>query len=262
VSLGRFERSTKAVLSLVLFVLVWEGCCRLFHVPAFLLPAPSDIALRLYDKRDLYLAHSWVTFYETTLGFALAVLGGCLAAGVIVILPSLRDLIMPMLLIAQIVPKVAIAPILLVWFGYGALPKILIAFLVAFFPIVINTAHGLASVERELIELSQSLRASRLQVFWKFRVPTALPDLFSGMKIAITLAVIGAVIGEFVGGNRGLGYLIIISNQELDTPLAFAAIFLLSLGGILLYALIEAAERIAVPWGATDDPSLEMVRLQ
>jgi NitT/TauT family transport system permease protein len=169
---------------------------------------------------------------------------------------------MPLLLIAQIIPKVAIAPILLIWFGYGLTPKVLIAFLVAFFPVVVNTAQGLASVEHELLELGQSLKASRWQTFWKFRVPTALPDLFSGMKIAITLAVIGAVIGEFVGGNRGLGYLIIIANQELDTPLAFAAIFILSLGGILLFWLIELAERLVVPWNNSSDASLEIARLR
>lgn len=206
-------RAAKVCLSLIVFALLWQLACRGFKIPSFLLPAPTDIALRLWEKRDLYLNHTWVTFYETGGGFLLAVLGGCLAAALIVVIPALRDIIMPLLLIAQIVPKVAIAPILLIWCGYGALPKVLIALLVAFFPIVVNTAQGLASVERELLELAQSLEATRWQVFWKFRVPTALPDLFSGMKIAITLAVIGAVIGEFVGGNRGLGYLIIIATE-------------------------------------------------
>jgi NitT/TauT family transport system permease protein len=257
-----FGRIAKTSLSLIVFALMWELACVLFKVPSYLLPAPSDIALRLFEKRGLYLGHSWVTFYETVFGFALAVLGGCLAAAVIVVIPVLRDLIMPLLLIAQIIPKVAIAPILLIWFGYGLTPKVLIAFLIAFFPVVVNTAQGLASVEPELLELGQSLKASRWQIFWKFRVPTALPDLFSGMKIAITLAVIGAVIGEFVGGNRGLGYLIIIANQELDTPLAFAAIFILSAGGIVLFWLIELAERLVVPWNSSGDANLEMARLQ
>ena len=257
-----FGRIMKITLSLIAFMVVWELACHLFKVPTYLLPAPSDIAFRLYEKRGLYLGHSWVTFYETVGGFVLAVLGGCLAAAVIVVIPALRDFIMPLLLIAQIVPKVAIAPILLIWFGYGLAPKVLIAFLVAFFPVVVNTAQGLASVERELLELGQSLKASRWQIFWKFRVPTALPDLFSGMKIAITLAVIGAVIGEFVGGNRGLGYLIIIANQELDTPLAFAAIFILSGGGIALYGLIELAERFVIPWSNSADANLEMARLR
>ena len=253
-SLGR---ATKVLLTLMLFILVWEAACRIFGIPTFILPTPLDILTRLNEKRDLFLPHTLVTFYESIAGFILAVAVGCIAAAIIVVLPSLRDVIMPLLLVAQIVPKVAIAPVLLIWFGYGLFPKVVIAFLVAFFPVVINTAQGLASVERDLIELGQSLKANRWQIFWKFRVPTALPLLFSGMKIAITLAVIGAIIGEFVGGNQGLGYLIIVANQELDTPLAFAAILILSLGGILLYGAVELLERLLVPWNEASDPHRE-----
>src|SRR5262249_54782083 len=149
------------------------------------------------------------------------------------------DVIMPILLISQLVPKVAIAPLLLIWFGYGLTPKVFIAFLIAFFPIVVNTASGLAAVDKPLLDLARSLEATRFQIFRKLRLPTALPELFSGMKIAMTLAVIGAIIGEFVGGSSGLGYLIIVANSELNTPLAFAALLLLSAGGIALYALVE-----------------------
>jgi NitT/TauT family transport system permease protein len=247
-------RALKVGLTLVIVTLLWEAACRWLHVPTFIIPAPSDIADRLYEKRALYAGHTWVTVYETFAGFVLAVVVGVVAAALIVVLPGIRDVLMPLLLIAQLVPKVAVAPILLIWFGYGLIPKVLIAFLVAFFPIVVNTASGLAAVERELIELGLSLEASRWQTFWKFRIPTALPDLFSGMKIAITLAVIGAVIGEFVGGNKGLGYLIIMANQELDTPLAFSALFILSLAGILLYAAVELAERLIIPWNVPTDP--------
>jgi NitT/TauT family transport system permease protein len=242
-------RALKVTTTIIVLLLVWEICCRLFKVPNYLIPAPSEIAARLNEKRALFLGHAWVTMYETVAGFAAAVLVGVIAAALIVIVPAVRDVIMPVLLIAQLVPKVAVAPILLIWFGYGLLPKVVIAFLVAFFPIVVNTASGLAAVERELLELSRSLEATRWQTFWKFRIPTALPELFSGMKIAITLAVIGAIIGEFVGGNKGLGYLILIANQELDTPLAFAALFILSLGGIILYWAVELAEKVCIPWG-------------
>ncbi len=241
-------RALKVALTLVVLIVLWEVACRVFHVPSYLVPAPSAIGSRLYEKRDLYLGHTWVTVYETLAGFALAVVVGVLAAALIVVIPQARDVVMPLLLIAQIVPKVAIAPILLIWFGYGLLPKVIIAFLVAFFPIVVNVASGLAAVERELLDLGRSLEATRWQIFWKFRMPTALPELFSGMKIAITLAVIGAVIGEFVGGNRGLGYLILVANQDLDTPLAFAALLVLSAAGIVLYGVIELAERLLIPW--------------
>ena len=253
-------RVLKVGLTLIVFVVVWEIACWAFQVPSYLVPAPSAIAAKLYEKRGLYLGHTWVTLYETVGGFALAVVAGVIAAALIVVVRPVRDIIMPLLLVAQLVPKVAIAPILLIWFGYGLLPKILIAFLVAFFPIVVNVASGLAAVERELLDLGHSLEATRWQIFWKFRMPTALPELFSGMKIAITLAVIGAVIGEFVGGNRGLGYLILIANQDLDTPLAFAALLILSVVGIVLYALIELAERLLIPWSASVHHYLEAER--
>lgn len=241
-------RIVKVVLTLVVLVVVWEVACRAFQVPSFLVPAPSAIGAKLHEKHALYLGHTLVTLNETLAGFALAVTIGVIAAALIVVIPAVRDVVMPLLLIAQLVPKVAIAPILLIWFGYGLMPKVLVAFLVAFFPIVVNGASGLASVQPELLDLGRSLEASRWQMFWKFRIPTALPEVFSGMKIAVTLAIIGAIIGEFVGGNRGLGYLIIVANQELDTALAFAAIFLLSVMGIALYALIELCERIFIPW--------------
>jgi NitT/TauT family transport system permease protein len=239
----------KVTATLIVLVALWEVACRVFNVPPFLLPTPSSILWRMTEKPTLFWVHGWYTLYETVAGFAIAVIVGLVAAATIVVVPSVRDVLMPILLIAQLVPKVAIAPILLVWFGYGVMPKIVIAFLVAFFPIVVNTANGLMAVEKELLDLGRSLEASRWQIFWKFRMPAALPELFSGMKIAITLAVIGAIIGEFVGGNRGLGYLIIIANQELDTPLAFAALIVISLGGILLYAVVELIERLLIPWG-------------
>ena len=250
-----FHRALKLSLTLIALVAAWELLCRALNIPVFLIPAPSQVAWRLYEKRDLYLIHTWTTLYETTAGFLLAVVFGILCAAIIVVIPKMRDIVMPLLLVAQLVPKVAIAPLLLIWFGYGLFPKVLVAFLVAFFPIVVNGASGLASVQPELLDLGHSLQASRWQTFWKFRIPSALPELFSGMKVAVTLAIIGAIIGEFVGGNRGLGYLIIVANQELDTPLAFAAIFLLSAAGIALYAIVEMLERMLIPWHAPSAPA-------
>jgi NitT/TauT family transport system permease protein len=148
----------------------------------------------------------------------------------------------------QLVPKVALAPILLIWLGYGAAPKIVITVLISFFPILVNTITGLSSVERSLLDLARSLEATRWQIFRKFRLPVALPALFDGMKVAITLAVIGAIIGEFVGGSVGLGYLMMVANSDLNTPMAFAALFILSLMGITLYFLIEWCETALIPW--------------
>lgn len=254
------NKTGKILASLVGFLLFWEVCTRLFSIPAFALPPPSEIFKIMWERGDLFYAHSRVTLYETVMGFALAVVLGVFLAAVIVMIPAVADVIMPILLVSQLVPKVAVAPILLMWFGYGILPKVIVAFLIAFFPIVINTAAGLSSVERQLLELAQSLEASKLQTFFKFRAPTAAPHLFSGMKIAMTLAVIGAIIAEFVGGSEGLGYLIIVANSELNTPLAFAALLLLSAGGIALYALIEVAERILLPWNQSADDALRLAQ--
>jgi NitT/TauT family transport system permease protein len=250
------HKALKIIGSLAMFLIIWEVCCRVFDIPEFALPSPSKTLATVFKRWDLYAKHSWITFIETFAGFLIAVAFGVLAAAIIVVIPVLADIIMPLLLISQLVPKVAIAPILLLWFGYGLFPKILIAFLIAFFPIVVNTASGLAAVERPLLDLARSLEASRWQIFWKFRIPVALPELFSGMKIAITLAVIGAIIGEFVGGSSGLGYLILVANSELDTPLAFGALLLLSVGGIALYAAVELLERLVIPWNKSSSDVL------
>ncbi len=243
-----FRRGLKVGLTLLGAVLVWEGACRLFHVPSFLVPPPSLVLVKLSAKTALFLSHSWVTLVETLGGFAVGVVVGVTAAAVIVLLPALQDVIMPILLVAQIVPKVAFVPILLIWFGYGLIPKILIAFLVAFFPVVVDTASGLVAAEPEMLDLGRSLEATRWQIFRMIQVPTALPHLFTGMKVSVTLALIGAVIGEFVGGSKGLGYLIIIADQELDTGLAFAALLILSMAGLILYGAVELLERICIPW--------------
>lgn len=243
-----FQKGMKITLSLAIFVILWELTCRIFGIPEFALPSPSKTVATIIGRWDLYAKHSIVTFMETFAGFLMAVAFGVLCAAIIVVIPVLADIIMPLLLISQLVPKVAIAPILLIWFGYGMFPKIFIAFLIAFFPIVVNTASGLAAVDKSLLDLARSLEASRWQVFWKFRIPVALPEMFSGMKIAITLAVIGAIIGEFVGGSSGLGYLILLANSEVDTPMAFGALVLLSIGGIGLYAMVELVERLVIPW--------------
>ncbi len=251
--MDRLRRTLYVALTSLAALVLWEAGTRALGVPAFLVPAPTAILAELRARPALFAAHAWVTLYETLLGFALAVAGGALAAALIVVIPAVRHVVMPALLVAQVVPKVAIAPILLIWFGYGIASKILIVFLVAFFPVVVNTSAGLVAAEPEMLDLARSLEASRWQVFRMIQVPTALPHLLAGMKIAVTLAVIGAVIGEFVGGSKGLGYLIIVSNQEVNTPLAFASLLLLSVGGLVLYGLVELAERLVIPWSLPAD---------
>src|SRR5262249_46918758 len=246
------ESSARAILGATLtflaLVALWELLVRGFNIPGWLLPAPSAIAIALAEWRDELVHHSLVTLYETLLGFALSIAISIPLAVAVVHSAILRNTIYPILLAFQSVPKVAIAPLLALWIGFGILPKIAVVFLVCFFPIIVATATGLSAVPAPLMELIRSLSASTMQTFIKIRFPTAMPYMFVGLKVAITLAVIGAVIGEFVRSEDGLGYLILVSTSQSRTPLAFAALVLLTVISIVLYYGIAFIERIAVPW--------------
>ena len=236
-------------------VLVWEAATRLLSIPPFLLPAPSLIAQSMDANAAVLIKNSVGTTLEIVLGFALSVAVGVpLALAIFLWKPFARS-IYPLLVSSQAVPKVAVAPLFLVWFGFGLLPKVLIAFLIAFFPIVINTAMGLAALEREKIYLAQSMGLGSWATFWKIQLPNALPSIFAGLKISITLAVVGAVVGEFVGGQGGLGYLLLIANGNMDTALLFAGIVALTLVGVVLFAVIGLVERLVLPPHAVERTS-------
>ena len=231
----------------VLVVLViWEAGTRLLEVPAFLLPPPSAIAVSFIANAPLLLFHGWITTAEILLGFALSIVVGIPLALAIFLWPTFSRSVLPLLVSSQAMPKVAVAPLFLVWFGFGLLPKVLIAFLIAFFPVVISTAVGLASIEPEKIYLARSMGFGATATFFKFRLPNALPSIFGGLKISITLAVVGAVVGEFVG-DAGLGYLLMVANGSMDTRLLFAGIVALTVLGVVLFLLVELAERLAIP---------------
>ncbi len=232
---------------IVVVLAVWEGGTRGFGVPVFLLPPPSVVVGSMQAHAGLLLHHAWVTTLEIVLGYALSIAVGVPLALAIFLWPPFARSILPLLVSSQAMPKVAVAPLLLVWFGFGMLPKVLIAFLIAFFPVVINTAIGLAGIEPEKIYLARSMGFSATATFFKIRLPNALPAIFGGLKISITLAVVGAVVGEFVGGDAGLGYLLMVANGSMDTPLLFAGIVGLTLLGIAFYLLVELAERLAIP---------------
>lgn len=242
------KESIAPILTFCALLLIWEALTIYFAIPGWLLPAPSAIAVALVDWWSELWKHTLVTLYETLVGFALSIALAVPLAVLVVYSPVMRKSIYPILLAMQSVPKVAIAPLLALWIGFGALPKILVVFLVCFFPIIVATATGLASVPMPVMDLIRSLSANQLQTFIKIRFPTAMPHIFVGLKIAITFAVIGAVIGEFVGSESGLGYLILVSSSQARTPVAFAALLLLTVMSIVLYYAIELIERIAVPW--------------
>jgi NitT/TauT family transport system permease protein len=234
-----------AILVLVV-LLLWEAGTRAFGVAQFLLPPPSLILLSLITHAKLLLANTWITAAEIAAGFMLSIVIGVPLSLAIFLWPPFSRSVFPLLVSSQAMPKVAIAPLLLVWFGFGIVPKVLIAFLIAFFPVVINTVVGLASIEREKIYLARSMGLSAGATFVKIRLPSALPSIFAGLKISITLAVVGAVVGEFVGGDSGLGYVLMVANGSMDTALLFADLLVLTLLGVILFMLVELAERLSI----------------
>jgi len=231
----------------VVLIILWETAARLFSFPPYLLPAPSAIILSMDSNSAVLIKQSIGTTVEIILGFALSVVVGVPLALAIFLWKPFARTVYPLLISSQAVPKVAIAPLFLVWFGFGLMPKVLIAFLIAFFPIVINTAMGLASLEREKIYLARSMGLGSIATFFKIQLPNALPSIFAGLKISITFAVVGAVVGEFVGGQGGLGYLLLIANGNMDTALLFAGIVALTVLGVVLFALIGLIERLVLP---------------
>jgi NitT/TauT family transport system permease protein len=249
---GRLRRvlveAAPAVLGIGGLLAAWQVAVRLWNVPLWLLPAPTDIAVAAWASRGSLLVHIGVTLYETMVGFLLGVVVGVPLAALLVSSDVVYRALYPILAAVQSIPKTAIAPLLLVWLGTGEMPKVIVAFLIAFFPIVVSTATGMVLIEDELLHLAGSLSATRAQVFWHIRLPSALPHTFSACKVAVTLAVVGAVIGEFVGADRGLGYLILIASSQLQTDLAFVAIFLLAALGMVLFWAVSALERLVIPW--------------
>ncbi len=232
----------------VLILVAWVLICWIGNLPTVVLPTPDKVFRAFVARRDLLLSEGWITLKETLYGFFLALAIGLPLAVAVANSRTLNLMFYPLLVGLQSVPKVALAPIILVWLGTGLESKLAVVWLVAFFPIIVDTAAGLRATPKELLELAHSLRATPMQIFLKVQFPAALPFVITGAKVAITLAVIGAVIGEFVGSSEGLGFLLLAATSQLDTPLAFAALFALSFLGVLVYLLVELAERLIAPW--------------
>ncbi len=236
----------------------WEAAARLdvlsdaLHIEPFLVPAPTDIGQSLWSDRALLADNGWVTLKEVAGGFALAVLVGLAFAVVLHLSPTLRRATYPLLVASQTVPIVVIAPILVVWLGFGIGPKLAIIALICFFPITVNTLDGLGSVDQDLVKMMRTLDASRWQTFRRIEAPSALPYFFSGAKIAVAVAVIGAVFGEWAGSSSGLGHLIQSASAQLQTARTFAAVAVLSALAILLFALLSALERRVAWWGSDE----------
>lgn len=229
-------------------VAAWEGLTRLRDIKAYLLPSPSRIAQRVIADWPILFANFQVTLTEMLLGFALAFVVAMTLGILIAHSAAVRRALYPLVVAAQTVPVIAIAPVLIIWFGYNIVPRVLVTALIAFFPLTVNTVTGFQAVEMELVNFFRSLNATPMQIFLKLSVPAALPFIFAGLKVSATLCVIGATVGEWIGTDRGLGHLIVLDTAQLDTPRVFAALVLLSLSGIALFLLISLLERIALPW--------------
>lgn len=238
------------LLATAFFFLVWEGICRAFKVPAFLVPAPSAIWTDTMAIGPTVLGHTLATLKTVLLGFAFSVAVSLPLAVVLTASPAVAAAIYPFLVWTQSVPKVALAPILVVALGSNEVPRVVITVLVAFFPLVISIATGLMSVPPELLELSRACRASKWSELWRIRLPYAIPFIFAGLKVAISLAVVGAVVAEFVNADAGLGFLIVTSTAFFKVPVAFGALIILSIMGVVLFQIIVVLERVMFPWSS------------
>jgi len=242
-----FDRILPGLFFLALLA-VWQIACDALDVPAFLLPTPLEIVRKIAELWDRMVLHSIATLREVLIGFGAACIGGIVLAAITAHSRMFARTVFPILVMSQTVPTIAIAPLLVIWFGPGDVARLIVVFLIAFFPMVVNTTAGLLRVNEELIDLVRGLNASRWKIFTKIRLPNALPSIFTGMRISIALSVIGAVVAEYVAAEKGLGYLIFSANTNVDTRLVFAGVVLLAVMGIVLFQIVRLAQAILVPW--------------
>jgi NitT/TauT family transport system permease protein len=235
-------------LAVILLLAVWEAACVAFDVPEILLPRPSKILAVFVARFDILMLFCWQTFWTTLIGFLIAIAGGLLLGLAIGASPFIYSGLYPLLIAFNAIPKVALVPILMIWVGVGALPAVVTAFVISFFPIVVNVATGLATIEPEMRDVLRSLGATRLEILTKVGIPRAMPYLFASLKVAITLAFIGSVISETVGGNRGIGFLMLSAGARNDAPTTFAGLFAIAFMGVAMYAVCSLAEKRMTRW--------------
>lgn len=229
-------------------LVLWQLACVVLDIKEYVLPTPIAVIESINGNFGLLMTHALATAEEMAIGFGLAAITGVGLAAVMHYVPLLDKILAPLLVTFQTIPKVALAPLFVVWFGFSLLPRVLVALAIAFFPIVIDTLVGLRSTKKSAIELVEALGGSRWQVFWKVELPNSLPNMFGGLKVAATLVVIGAVVAEYIVANEGLGYLQLQASYKLDSPLIFAAVVVMAVLGLLAYEIVAWVERILLPW--------------
>lgn len=247
------RRQAVPLLVFILLIGGWEAIIRGFAVESFLVPAPSAVVVALVRgfAQGNYLGHAGVTAFQAVSGFLLGSALGIAIAVMVVVFPALERIVYPYIVALQTVPKVAIAPLIVVWFGFGMESKIIVVALVSLFPVLVNMMAGLKAVDQDRLDLLASLSASRWQILRHLRFPNALPFLFAGLNTAIVFAVIGAIVGEFVGSNQGIGFLILQANFALDIAATFALFVVLSVMGVALHSVLQAIQRRALFWNRT-----------
>ena len=242
------KNNGQTLLTFILALLVWHFGVVLFGLKEFILPTPIAAIQTLFQGKFRWPMNFMATFYEVVGGFLVSGLVGVILGVAVVWSEWLKRTILPFLVFLNSLPKIAVAPLFMIWFGYGILPNILIVFLISFFPVVINTATGLVAVEEDLLDLVNYLHATKWQKMKKIQLPNSLPYIFSGLKIAATTAVTGAIVGEFVASDKGLGSIIISSQTTLATPVIFGSLILITLIGMALFGFVGMMEKLLMPW--------------
>jgi len=235
-------------LVMAVLLIIWEICCVVFDVPEIILPRPTKVFVVFYKRFDILMSFCWDTLWTTLMGFLLAIAGGLLLGVAVGASAFVYSGLYPLLIAFNAVPKVALVPILMIWVGVGALPAVITAFVISFFPIVVNVATGLVTIEPEMRDVLRSLGSTPTEILTKVGIPRAMPYLFASLKVAITLAFIGSVISETVGGNRGIGFLMLSAGARNDAPTTFAGLFAIAIMGVAMYAVCALVEKRMTRW--------------
>lgn len=241
----------RPLILLVIIIVLWDLAIRVFRLPPYQVPAPWDVIVTLWRDGPELLSQSVPTTVATVLGFLLSAAIGIPTAMLIAGSRTVEAYVYPLLVFSQSIPKVAIAPLFVVWFGFGLEPKVISAFLLGVFPVVVSAVQGFKSLDPDTLDLARAMAASRWQVFRMVGLPAAMPAIFSGLKVSVTLAVVGAVVGEFVGANSGIGFVLQRSIGNFELPTMFAALVILALLGVILFWLVDVVERLVIPWHAS-----------
>lgn len=253
--LAWLRRRAGLIAVFIVLFLTWEFAVKLFGIKEYLLPPPSKVWSEFAKRQNIVFAAAWTTTGEIVGGYLLAVAVSIPLALAVVSWKFVEDALYPVIVFLQIIPKIAIAPLFIIWFGFGYFPKLLIVFLLCFFPIVVSSVAGFKSVDPDVMDFARSTGAKGWKLFFKIRLPQALPEIFTGLKIGAALSATAAVVAEFVASDRGLGYLLQQYNGQLETPMVFAIIVLLSLIGLAIYYIVELIERFVIPWHVSQRPT-------